>query len=176
MHSAVPRAFCQTEQADFNGYFKAGISTAADVNTFYCVCSFSITLSSPASPILHVCASLVYIEKVSTCANVLAHPFHLRYPCMCITVHVQYSSGHRVDRPSEPLWQMKVMLRGRGARSKAGNKQPDLWRTLKHTSERKEERGKQQVMKGQNGVGWFSSPYRAETITDQTAGHLSNAE
>lgn len=83
----------------------------------------------------------------------------------------------RVDRPSELLWQMKVMLRRRDAWRKAWNKQPNQWRTLKHTSERKEwgrrgEGGRSKLSRRE----LFSGPYRAESITDQQAGHLSNAE
>lgn len=48
----------------------------------------------------------------------------------------------RADRPSAPLWQMKVILRRSEARRKAGNKQPGLWRTLKRRSERGKWRGR----------------------------------
>lgn len=101
---------------------------------------------------------------------------------MWFTLHILYQSMcGRVDRPSEPLWQMKVMLRRRGACRKAGNKQPDLWRTLKHTSERKQ--GGRMAEKNKwseegtelSGKELFANPHRAGPVSDQTAGYLSNA-
>lgn len=88
------------------------------------------------------------------------------YCCAC-TVLVR----HGVDRPSEPPWQMKVMLKGGCAWRKAGNKQPDLWRTLKHTSERKGGGRQDENSKWQNGVGWiwFLSPYSAGSLTQQSS-------
>lgn len=154
---------------------------------FYGVCSFSLSppLLSLHFPTLHAYESLVQ-EKVTTCANKVPASLGVSARVLPCTYIFRRDTCGRADRPSELLWQMKVMLRRRDARRKAGNKQPDLWRTLKHTSERKEG-GKGggggwgvgwKVEKGQNEVEGklFSSPDRAESITDQTAGHLSNAE
>lgn len=94
----------------------------------------------PSSLPSGVCFRYKYRGWVYICSQ---FPLPLKYDVffflsMGITLRIEYQSMcGRVDRPSEPLWQMKVMLRRRGARRKAGNKQPDPWRTLKRTSEGK---------------------------------------
>lgn len=145
MHSAVPRALHWTEQAKCKGCYKAGISTAAVVSTFYCVCSFSLSHTRLSCLACSACVCIAtYRNKYRRWVHVLTHPFLLKYglfsfACVLLCVYsICHSMCGRVDRPSAPLWQMKVMLRRRDAWRKAGNKQPDLWRTLKNTSERKQ--------------------------------------
>ena len=168
MHSAAPRA----QQARCKGCFRAGISTAADVSTFYSVCSYSLShlLSLPLPGWFCMCVH--YWNKYARWVHKVTHPFldYARFFLACALL-CEYSMCQgmcgRADRPSEPLWQMKVMLRRRDARRKAGNKQADLWRTLKRTSERgEEEEGEGKRARG-GGIGvsgreLFSSPYRAD--------------
>ncbi len=148
MHSAVPRALRRTEQANSKGCFKAGISAAADVSTFYCVCSFSLSPPPPPLPPplprpFCMCVHCCYRNIHKRWVHVLMYshsPSSLGiFACVLLcTYSMRQDMCGRVDRPSKPLWQMKVMLRRRDAWRKAGNKQSDLWRTLKHTSEGKE--------------------------------------
>lgn len=103
-----------------------------------------------------------------------AHPFLLRYLCVCITVHVQYSSeltGHQRHCGNWKWCSGGEMPGGRlGINSRICDA---LWST--HLREKRD--GGEGERASDERTKWrrrkvFKPFYRAESITDQTSGHL----